>query len=114
MVSDSLRAGRLGVERVSLIDDGGVIELEEVSIVDDDFPETSSTLCDGVLWKVAFDRRRRSLKNGMAKLREKKTKLPCLIFFKAGKLSGPEGNRLRLTTSRPASHQIGGGGGKGG
>lgn len=50
VVSDSLRAGRLGVERVGLIDDGGVMELwEEVSIVDDDFPETSSTLWDGVL-----------------------------------------------------------------
>ena len=45
VVSASLRAGRLGVERVGLIDDGGVMELwEEVSIVDDDFPETSSTL----------------------------------------------------------------------
>ena len=44
-VSDSLRAGRLGVERVGLIDDGGVMELwEEVSIVEDDFPDTSSTL----------------------------------------------------------------------
>jgi hypothetical protein len=32
VVSDSLRAGRLGVERVGLIDDGGVMELwEEVS-----------------------------------------------------------------------------------
>jgi hypothetical protein len=34
VVSDSLRAGRLGVERVGLIDDGGVMELwEEVSIL---------------------------------------------------------------------------------
>jgi hypothetical protein len=50
VVSDSLSAGRLGVEMVGLIDDGGVIELwEEVSIVDDEFPETSSTLWDGVL-----------------------------------------------------------------
>jgi hypothetical protein len=50
VVSDSLRAGRLGVERVGLIDDGGVMELwEEVSTVDDDFPETSSTVWDGVL-----------------------------------------------------------------
>lgn len=46
--SDSLRAGRLGVERVGLIEEGGVMELwEEVSIVEEDLAETSSTLCDG-------------------------------------------------------------------
>jgi hypothetical protein len=48
VVSDSFRAGRLGVERVGLIDDGGVMEVwEEVSIVEEDFPATSSTLWDG-------------------------------------------------------------------
>jgi hypothetical protein len=48
VISDSLRAGRLGVESVGLIDDGGVMELwEEVSIVEEDFPDTSSTLSDG-------------------------------------------------------------------
>lgn len=42
---DSLSAGRLGEERVGRIEDGGVMELwEDVSIVEDDFPETSSTL----------------------------------------------------------------------
>lgn len=44
--SDSLRAGKLGVERVGLIDEGGVMELE-VSIVEDDLAETSSTLGAG-------------------------------------------------------------------
>lgn len=42
--SDSLRAGRLGVDKVGLIDEGGVMELEAVSMVEDDFPEISSTL----------------------------------------------------------------------
>lgn len=46
--SVSFSDGRLGEERVGLIDEGGVMELwEVVSIVEDDFPETSSTLCDG-------------------------------------------------------------------
>lgn len=70
---DSFREGRLGEERVGLmIDDGGVMELwEVVSIVEEDLPETTSTLDDGLLepvgdWKLAFDRRRSCLRNGMA------------------------------------------------
>jgi hypothetical protein len=47
--SVSLNDGRLGEESVGLIDEGGVMELwEVVSIVEDDFADTSSTLCAGV------------------------------------------------------------------
>lgn len=39
----SVRAGKLGEERVGLIDDGGVMELwEEVSIVEEDLPTIST------------------------------------------------------------------------
>ena len=42
--STSFSEGRLGEERVGLIDEGGVMELwEVVSIVEEDFPETSWT-----------------------------------------------------------------------
>lgn len=67
---DSEREGRFGEERVGLIDDGGVMELwEEVSIVEEDFPETISTLVEGdfesVALKLALDRRRSCLKKGI-------------------------------------------------
>lgn len=65
--SVSLSDGRLGEERVGLIDEGGVMELwEVVSIVEEDFPETSWTLCDALLdseWKLAFERRLNCFKN---------------------------------------------------
>lgn len=76
--SDSFKEGRLGEERVGLIDDGGVMELwEVVSMVEEDLPETSSTLCDGLLgsageWKLAFERRRSCLKKVMVNLLEMK------------------------------------------
>lgn len=69
-LSDSLRAGRLGVERVGLMEEGGVMELE-VSIVEDDLPETSSTLCEGFFAKLALERRRSCLKKGMIWGRER-------------------------------------------
>lgn len=67
---DSDKAGRLGEETVGLIDDGGVMELwEEVSIVEEDLPETISTLVEGdlesVALKLALDRRRSCLKKGI-------------------------------------------------
>lgn len=67
---DSVKEGRLGDETVGLIDDGGVTELwEEVSIVEEDLPETISTLADAFLesgaWILALERRRSCLKNGM-------------------------------------------------
>lgn len=74
----SFKAGRLGEERVGLIDDGGVMELWEfVSIVEEDLPEATSTLDDALLesvgeWKLAFDRRRSCLRNGMATMSEMK------------------------------------------
>lgn len=75
LASDSLRAGRLGVDRVGLIDEGGVIELEAVSMVEDDFPEISSTLGGGFLSKVkAFERRR--LKKAMIWSVERERKSP--------------------------------------
>lgn len=41
---DSVKEGRLGDERVGLIEEGGVIEAwEEVSIVEEDLPDTTST-----------------------------------------------------------------------
>lgn len=41
---DSVNDGRLGEDSVGLIDDGGVIEAwDEVSIVDEDLPDTTST-----------------------------------------------------------------------
>lgn len=41
---DSVNDGRLGEESVGLIDDGGVIEArDEVSIVEEDLPDTTST-----------------------------------------------------------------------
>jgi hypothetical protein len=41
---DSVKEGRLGDERVGLIEEGGVMEAwEEVSIVEEDFPDTTST-----------------------------------------------------------------------
>lgn len=44
---DSVNEGRFGDESVGLIDDGGVMELwEVVSIVEEDLPETISTLVD--------------------------------------------------------------------
>lgn len=53
------------------MDDGGVLELyEETSNVDEDFPEFTSPLLelhslDLPAWKLARDRRRSSLKNGI-------------------------------------------------
>jgi hypothetical protein len=77
---DSLSAGKLGEERVGRIEDGGVMELwEDVSIVEDDFPETSSTLGAGVFWKLALDRRRSSLKNGIASLQRRKTRRAAAV-----------------------------------
>lgn len=70
---DSDKEGRFGEDRVGLIDDGGVMELwEEVSIVEDDTPETiSSTLVEGdlesVALKLALDRRRSCLKKGIGR-----------------------------------------------
>lgn len=47
---DSVNEGRFGDESVGLIDDGGVMELwEDVSIVEEDLPETISTLVDAFL-----------------------------------------------------------------
>lgn len=41
---DSVNDGRLGEDSVGLIDDGGVIEAwDEVSIVEEDLPDTTST-----------------------------------------------------------------------
>lgn len=41
---DSVKEGRFGDESVGLIDDGGVIEAwDEVSIVEEDFPDTTAT-----------------------------------------------------------------------
>jgi hypothetical protein len=41
---DSINEGRLGEETVGLIDEGGVMEAwDEVSIVEEDFPDTTST-----------------------------------------------------------------------
>lgn len=41
---DSVKEGRLGEESVGLMDEGGVIEAwDEVSIVEEDFPDTTST-----------------------------------------------------------------------
>lgn len=37
----------------------------EVSIVEEDLPETSSTLGAGFFWKLALERRRNCLKNGI-------------------------------------------------
>lgn len=67
---DSDKEGRFGDERVGLMDDGGVMELcEEVSIVEEDLPETISTLVEGdfesVALKLALDRRRSCLKKGI-------------------------------------------------
>lgn len=69
---DSFKEGRLDEEGVGLIDEGGVMELwEVVSMVEEDLPETASTLDDGLLeWKLAFDRRRSCLRNGMATVSE--------------------------------------------
>lgn len=43
-----------------------------MSIVEEDLPETTSTLDDGLLesgeWKLAFDRRRSCLRKGMARV----------------------------------------------
>lgn len=75
---DSCKEGRLDEEEVGLIDEGGVMELwEVVSIVEEDLPETASTLDDGLLqsvgdWKLAFDRRRSCLRNGMVTMLELK------------------------------------------
>lgn len=75
---DSFKEGRLDEEGVGLIDEGGVMELwEVVSMVEEDLPETASTLDDGLLesvgdWKLAFDRRRSCLRNGMATVSELK------------------------------------------
>ena len=61
--------GRLGDERVGFIEDGGVMELWEVSMVEDDLPATISTFVVGVLasppLKFALERRRSCLRNGM-------------------------------------------------
>lgn len=69
-LEDSDNEGRFGEDRVGLIDDGGVMELwEDVSIVEEDLPETTSTLVEGdlesVVLKLALDRRRSCLKKGI-------------------------------------------------
>lgn len=71
----SLSDGRLGEDKVGLIEEGGVRELDEaVSSVDDDCPEVTSPLDwdsvdlvsgDLVVVKLALERRRSVLNNGM-------------------------------------------------
>jgi hypothetical protein len=62
----SLRVWRLEVDKVGFIDDGGVLELYTVSSVDEDWPLVMSSVGletpDGVVRKLALDRRRSSLK----------------------------------------------------
>jgi hypothetical protein len=71
----SVNAGRLGEDALGLIEEGGVTELyEAVSRVDEDFPEVMSPLdwdssslksLDLLVWKLALERRRNGLKNGI-------------------------------------------------
>lgn len=72
--SVSFSDGRLGEERAGLIDEGGVTELwEVVSIVEEDFPETSWTLCAAPFdseRKLAFERRLNCFKNDMVVCKE--------------------------------------------
>jgi hypothetical protein len=80
-----------------LIDEGGVMELwEEVSIVEVDLPETSSTLWAGSFWKLAFERRLSCLKKGMADVREERKERGENLFRNGAKIR----DRLR----RPASY----------
>lgn len=56
------------MDRSGLMDDGGV-ELDDVSIVEEDFPEAMSPLdcsLEALVRKLAFDRRRSSLKIDMS------------------------------------------------
>lgn len=114
---DSFKEGRLDEEGVGLIDEGGVMELWEVSIVEEDLPETASTLDDGLLesagnWKLAFDRRRSCLRNGMVTVSELKPgtsrqeKKPALGAKEVAAVIGVERpfrnrkrDRLRRTTA---------------
>lgn len=71
----SVNAGRLGEDALGLIEEGGVMELyEAVSRVEEDFPDVMSPL-DGdsslnslglLVWKLALERRRNGLKNGIS------------------------------------------------
>lgn len=64
-----LNAGRFCEDRSGLMDDGGVVELDDVSIVEEDFPEAMSPFdrsLEALVRKLAFDRRRNSLKMDMS------------------------------------------------
>lgn len=76
----SFNAGRFGDEApLGLIEDGGVTEVF-VSRVEEDLPEVISPLdwdsldCDSLDLKLALERRRRFLKNGMMAIQRKKKK----------------------------------------
>lgn len=63
-----LNAGRLGDDESGLIDDGGVVEVYDVLIVEEDFPEAMSPFdcsLEASVLKLALDRRRSSLKMDM-------------------------------------------------
>jgi len=91
-----------------LIDDGGVMELwEDVSIVEEDLP-TISTLVAADFeseWKLAFERRRNCLKNGMmtmysGRLVGRKTSLTLEAVAPSGTGTGTgERDRLRRVTT---------------
>lgn len=71
MLPLELFMGRWGEDRLGLSEDGGVLELYDVSKVEEDLPDVTSPLdcgCDSVeasVRKLALDRRRSSLNKGI-------------------------------------------------
>lgn len=65
------------------MEDGGVLELYDVSRVDEDLPEVTSPFdCDWeslevLVRKLVLDRRRRSLKKGIVDDTDRRSRRPC-------------------------------------